>query len=56
MCFQQARSIIRSLGMTLTTTPDREYRVNYLYADERTAYYTNDLTDAVDTARAMNGA
>lgn len=30
-----------------------EYRVNYFGGKEGTAYYTNDLSDAVETARMM---
>ena len=40
------------VGCTLTLT-DSEYRVNLVGCSELTAYYTNDLNDAVGTARAF---
>lgn len=44
---------IRDLGLTVRKT-DGEYRVAFRGPNnEETAYYTNDLKDAVDTARSM---
>lgn len=52
----QARQILRDHGMTLTRRDD-EYRVNFADRDdEATAYYTNDIFDAVDSGVAMAGA
>lgn len=48
----EARATLASLGMTLRVT-DGEFRVNFLGADEATAYYTNDICDAIGTAQAM---
>jgi hypothetical protein len=54
MTFNEARIIIRELGMTISRRPDGEYRVNYRGACEPTAYYTQDLDDAVGTAKEMH--
>lgn len=47
-----ARDTVRALGLTLAKR-DGEYRVNFRGGSEDTAYYTDCLADAVDTARAM---
>lgn len=47
-----AKRAAADVGCTLVRTDD-EYRVNLRGRGEATAYYTNDLTDAVHTARAM---
>ncbi len=47
-----ARKICLVLGLTLRHD-NGEYRVNFKGGIEATAYYTNDLADAVDTARKM---
>lgn len=46
-----ARDHVRSLGLTFRSK-DGEYRVAWPH-DEASAYYTNDLRDACDTASAM---
>jgi hypothetical protein len=47
VAFQQ----IRSLGLSVRKTDAGEFRVSR--GDEASAYYADDLQDAVDTARAM---
>lgn len=46
------RTELRAIGVVITTT-DSEYRVNYRNGREATAYYTNDLADALATGKAM---
>jgi len=53
--FKDAQRIIADLGLTLKKTEYDEYRVNFKGGREATAYYTNDLQDAIDTAAAMQG-
>jgi hypothetical protein len=48
----EASTILRAAGMSLVTE-DGEYRVNFTGGREATAYYTNDLLDAVQTGIAM---
>ena len=50
---EAARNIVRSYGYTLTRTDHGEWRVNERGGDEATAYYTDDIWDAVGTARHM---
>lgn len=52
MTLATARSILRNLGITLAKR-DGEYRVNFTNGLEATAYYTDDIDDAVGTGRAM---
>lgn len=54
MTINAAKQIVQSMGCTLRKT-DGEFRVNFKGAAEDTAYYTNDLFDAVETARLMGG-
>lgn len=52
--FKQAKLALRAVGITLAWRGQwEEYRVNYISGLEATAYYTPDLTDAVDTGMAM---
>ncbi len=52
--FRQARATLDAIGISLSHSADEdEYRVNLKGASERTAYYTYDLDDALDTGRAM---
>lgn len=62
LTLKQAKEICGNLGMTLRKT-DGEYRVTYRVTAsdwktreqaEEYAYYTNDLSDAVATARLMS--
>jgi hypothetical protein len=50
----EACTILRDLGLVLRGDPDAdEWRVNYRGGAEATAYYTNDLADAVATGNLM---
>ena len=53
MKLQEAKSIARHLGLTLRLLRSGKYRVNFRDGDESTAYYTDNLEDAVDTAVVM---
>jgi hypothetical protein len=49
---KQAQSRCRSLGVVLTKVDD-EYRCCVKHGCEDTAYYTNDIEDAINTAAMM---
>jgi hypothetical protein len=53
MTLQKAKSIARHLGLTLRQVCSGDYRVNFRDGNETTAYYTDDLEDAVNTAVEM---
>ena len=53
MTLQKAKSIARHLGLTLRLLRSGKYRVNFRDGNETTAYYTDDLEDAVNTALEM---
>jgi len=53
MTLQQAKSIARHLGLTLRKVRSGDYRVNFRDGSEMTAYYTDNLEDAVSTAVEM---
>src|SRR5207247_3387145 len=53
MTLQEAKSIARHLGLTLRKVRSGDYRVNFRDGNETTAYYTDDLEDAVNTAVEM---
>jgi hypothetical protein len=53
MTLQEAKSIARHLGLTLRKVRSSEYRVNFRDGNETTAYYTDNLEDAVHTAIEM---
>ena len=53
MTLHEAKSIARHLGLTLRQVRSGDYRVNFRDGNETTAYYTNDLEDAVNTAVEM---
>jgi hypothetical protein len=53
MTLQEAKSIARHLGLTLRKVRSGEYRVNFRDGNEATAYYTDNLEDAVRTAVEM---
>ena len=53
MTLQKAKSIARHLGLTLRLLHSGKYRVNFRNGNETTAYYTDDLADAVNTAVEM---
>ena len=48
----EATAVLREVECTLRKV-EGEYRVNFLGGREATAYYTDDLTDAIFTGRAM---
>ena len=49
MTLQEAKSIARNLGLTLRKVRSGDYRVNFRDKNEMTAYYTDNLEDAVNT-------
>src|SRR5215831_17737302 len=53
MTLQKAKSIARHLGLTLRHLRSGNYRVNFRDGNETTAYYTDNLDDAVNTAVEM---
>ena len=53
MTLQEAKSIARHLGLILRKVRSGDYRVNFRDGDETTAYYTDKLEDAVNTAVEM---
>ena len=53
MTLQEAKSIARHLGLTLRKVRSGDYRVNFRDGNEMTAYYTDNLEDAVKTAVEM---
>jgi len=53
MTLQEGKSIARHLGLTLRLLRSGKYRVNFRDRNETTAYYTDDLEDAVNTAVEM---
>ena len=53
MTLQKAKSIARHRGLTLRQLRSGNYRVNFRDGNETTAYYTDNLDDAVNTAVEM---
>jgi hypothetical protein len=53
MTLQEAKSIARHLGLTLRKVRAGDDRVNFRDGNENTAYYTDNLEDAVNTAIEM---
>ena len=53
MTLQEAKSIARHLGLTLRKVRSGDYRVNFRDGDETTAYYTDNLEDAINSAVEM---
>jgi len=53
MTLKKAKSIARRLGLTLREACSGDYRVNFRDGNESTAYYTENLEDAVNTAAEM---
>jgi hypothetical protein len=53
MTHHEAKSIARDLGLTLRKVRSGNYRVNFRDGNETTAYYTDNLEDAVNTAVEM---
>jgi hypothetical protein len=50
---RRARLELSDLGITLRVAPSGEWRVNHRYGAESTAYYTEQLDDALHTGRDM---
>ncbi len=50
---QEAKSIARRLRLTLRKVNSGHYRVNFRDGNEATAYYTDNLEDAIDAAVEM---
>ena len=53
MMLREAKSIARHLGLTLRQVRSGAYRVNFRDGNETTAYYTDSLEDAINTAVGM---
>jgi len=53
MTLRKAKSIARHLRLTLRQVCSGDYRVNFRDGNESTAYYTENLEDAVNTAIEM---
>jgi hypothetical protein len=54
MKLKEAKAELKKIGMTITYNDEYyEYRVNFAGGKEATAYYTNDLEDAVHTGKTM---
>lgn len=52
MTIKQAKTFLQRHNMVLKYY-DGEYRVNFKHGTEETAYYTNDINDAINTAIVM---
>ena len=53
MTLQEAKSIARHLGLTLRKVRSGDYRLDFPDADDSTAYYTDNLEDAITAAVEM---
>jgi len=53
MTLQEAKSIVRHLGLTLRKVRSGDYCVRFRDGNEATPYYTDDLEDAVNAAVRM---
>ena len=53
MTLQEAKSIARHLGLTVRKVRSGDYRVSFRDGNGTTAYYTDNLEDAVSTAVEM---
>ena len=53
MTLQEAKSVARHLGLTLRKVRSGDYRENFRDGNEMTAYYTDNLEGAVNTAVEM---
>jgi hypothetical protein len=53
LTMKEAKKKLRPYAMTITKR-DGEYRVNHLNGTEATAYYTNDIGDAICTGVSMS--
>lgn len=55
LTFREATATLKSMGFTLRNTGFGDYRLNKKGGAEEQAYYTEDLQDAVWTAKNWNG-
>lgn len=53
MTQKEARQRLRDFGMVLRKTDGGDFRVNFRNGAESSAYYTDNLKDAVDTGQNM---
>jgi hypothetical protein len=53
LTMKSVHSALAALGIGLRRTEFDEYRVNFYGGKEETAYYTDDLRDALQTGQAM---
>ena len=53
MTLEEAKSIARHLGLTLRKVRSGDYRVSFREGNETTAYYSDNLEDAVNAAVEM---
>ena len=53
MTLQEAKSIVRHLGLTLRKVRSGDYCVKFPAGNDTTTYYTDNLEDAVNTAVEM---
>lgn len=53
MPFKEAQKWATSQGLVLKKNEDGEYVINFKGGKEATAYYTDDLADAIGTGEAM---
>ena len=53
MNLKTAKATLADKHMTIRSTVPGEYRVNHVGSGEETAYYTNDIEDAVKTGLLM---
>lgn len=56
MTLAAAKAVVNAHGCKLRRTAAGDYRVNIAGGTEATAYYTDDLADAVETAASMQRA
>lgn len=47
------KSELAAIGITFRRTPYDDFRVNFRGGTEESAYFTDDLADALDSGRAM---
>lgn len=50
---KEAKRELASIAITLTKDDEGEFRVNFRGGKEATAYYTNDLDDAIGTGKEL---
>lgn len=53
MTLKEAKGLLRIIDITINRTKYAEYRINFIDGSEETAYYTENIQDAIDTAWTM---